>query len=69
MSGEESIYPSAKEEQSGYYAKLPGLTKREWMVGQLVTGILSGPGPVPTLAEIWKLADKILKAGDESDPR
>lgn len=66
MSGDDPIHPTRRVTPSGYAMPVPGLTKREWLVGQLVSGPLMGQGAVPPIAAIWELADKILAAGEKA---
>jgi hypothetical protein len=56
--GHEAAFPSQMENTP------MGLTKREWLVGMLVSGPLMGHGAIPPITEIWKLADKILEGED-----
>ena len=67
--GDEPIQPTRIPTPRGdFLVAHPGLTKREWLVGQIVSGpwfaqrTLSFSGMIPPLKEIWELADRILEA-------
>ena len=54
MSGEDPAFPTFDKTTSG-------LTKREWLAGQILSGYLSaGVQMIPPLKEIVELADKLL---------
>ena len=71
MSGDDPVHPARIPTKRGdFLIAHPGLTKREWLVGQIVASSwfsqrVAALGMIPPLREIWELADRILEAQEK----